>query len=179
MTYQNERGGLQKYEEDGSAVVSGGGYDGSTSTTRPANTTLYTAGDVVGDGTNAAIEITGLGPNNGRVAIVDVLMRVHVSSVPSGMTTHKLHLYSAAPAVLADNDPWVLADADRATYQDYITLDQAVDVGGTILARLNVDRGTKFVKLSATGSLFIHRATDGGYTPTSAAVSVIKMMTVN
>src|SRR5258708_1917909 len=63
------------------AQISSSGYGANPTVTRPANTTPYTAGDVVG----GAITFTNMGPAAGGQIIINlVALEIDVASVPSG-----------------------------------------------------------------------------------------------
>lgn len=144
------------------------------SITRPANTTAYAAGDVVG-ATAAAIEFSNIGNPNGYISITDADLRIDVSAVPAGMTSFRLHLYDATPAsALADNAAWDLPAGDRDAYLGYIDLGTPVDVGSTLFVQTAGD-GSKAIKMGSTASLFGYLVTTTGFTPSSAAVKSIRL----
>lgn len=137
------------------------GYRAQVTVTRPANQTPYNAGDVVG----GVIEFPTIGPQAQHVMLTSFDLRYDVSAIPSGMTTFRLHLYSATPpSALADNAPWDLPSGDRASYIGYIDIGALTDFGSTLFAQ--VDGLAKQVKL-ATGatSLWGYLVTAGAYTP--------------
>jgi hypothetical protein len=154
-------------------IISGKGYVSQVSVTRPADTTAYTAGDVVGSAL-AAITFADIGPSFGVVSITDSDIRIDVSSVPAGMTSFRLHLYNVTPpSALADNAAWDLPSGDRASYLGYIDLGTPVDVGSTLFVQTD-GSGAKTFQLK-TSSLFGYLVTNGAYTPTSAAVKSIRL----
>lgn len=149
-------------------------FDSQTTFTRPANTTAYTAGDVVG-ATLAAIEFRDIGDPGISIVITDADLRIDVTSVPAGMTSFRLHLYNATPpSALADNAAWDLPSGDRAAYLGYIDLGTPVDVGSTLFVQTD-GSGSKQIKMGATSSLWGYLVTNGGFTPTSAAVKAIRL----
>jgi hypothetical protein len=151
------------------------GYTSRVSVTRPANTTAYTAGDVVGAAA-AAIEFPLIGPSGGNIMITSAELEVDEAAVISGMTSFRLHLYSVTPpSALADNAVWDLPSGDRASYLGYIDLGTPVDVGSTLFVQ--TDAINKHLKLAGT-SLFGYLVTNGGYTPSSASVRVITLHSV-
>jgi hypothetical protein len=166
-------------------IVGGLSYRSSVTITRPSNTTAYTAGDVVGQadsGTpanagSAILEFTEVGPHGGLVLIAEARFEVDVSSVPSGMTTFRLHLYDASPDAILDNAAWDLSSSgDRGKYLGYVDISTPVDLGSTLFSQnLMVN---KVVKLAAgSTSLFGELQTTSGYTPTSAAVKKVTLVT--
>lgn len=134
---------------------------------RPNDTNAYTALDVVGTSTSAGgavLSFAALGPSGGTIIITSADLRVDASSVPSGMTSFRLHLYNGSPnSNLGDNGAWDLTSGDRATYLGYIDLGAPVDVGSTLYCQ--VDGVNKMVKLSGGTTLYAYLVTIGGYTP--------------
>lgn len=143
------------------------GYKSQQTITRPANTTAYAAGDVLG-ATAAAISFIGLpaGPtraSGGDLFITSVDLRIHVSAIPAGMTSFRLHLYDATPpSALADNAAWDLPSGDRANYIGYIDLGTPADVGSTLYCR--ADAVNAQIRVGSTG-VFGYLVTNGGFTP--------------
>ena len=163
-----------KVGDDGS-ISAQVGYAASATITRPANTTAYTAGDVVGAAA-AAFSLPDLGLSGSSILITSTSLEIDVSAVPSGMTSFRLHLYTVTPpSALADNAVWDLPSGDRASYVGYIDLGTPVDLGSTLY--VEVSGINKQVKLTGTG-LFGYLVTNGGYTPSSAAVKGVKVHAV-
>lgn len=156
--------------------------------TRPANTTAYTAGDVVGE-TAAALTflssslvssnkvitdkfVTASQPSSCRAMITDVSLRIDVSTVPSGMSSFRLHLYNATPpSALADNAAWDLPSGDRASYIGYVDIDTPVDVGSTLFVQNAAVN--KLISLGDSNQLYGYLVTNGAYTPGSADVATL------
>jgi hypothetical protein len=137
-------------------------YKSQPTITRPANTTAYSAGDVVG----GAITFSDIGLQGGRhILLTSADLRIDVSAIPSGMTSFRLHLYrETPPSALADNAAWDLPSGDRAAYRGYIDLGSPADVGSTLFCQ--VDQINKHVKLhSGETSLYGYLVTNGGFTP--------------
>ncbi|MFA5172732.1 MAG: hypothetical protein WC426_14310 [Sulfuriferula sp.] len=147
-----------------------------TTFTRPANTTAYTAGDVVGPAL-AALEFVNVGNPTTDVIITDADLEIDITAVPSGMTSFRLYLYNATPpSALADNAAFDLPAGDRASFLGYIDLGTPVDLGSTLYVQTSqINRN---VKLGATTSLFAYLVTVGGFTPASATVKSITLHTV-
>jgi hypothetical protein len=134
-------------------------YQAKPTVTRPANTTAYTAGDVVG----GAIAFSGIGPFGGDILITSAALRINVAAIPAGMTSFRLHLYDATPpSALADNAPWDLPAGDRANYLGYIDLGSPADVGSTLYVQ--ADQINRQIRLR-TADLHGYLATNGGFTP--------------
>lgn len=151
----------------------GGGRTSKTTVTRPANTTAYTANDVVG-ATAAAIEFQRIGELYEHIIITDADLEIDVTSVPSGMTSFRLYLYNATPpSALADNAAFDLPAGDRANFLGYIDLGTPADIGSTLYVQNSAVN--RKLKMGATTSLFAYLVTNGAFTPTSAAVKVITL----
>ena len=137
-------------------------YKSQPTVTRPANTTAYTAGDVVG----GAITFDRIGNFHGAVLITSVDLRIHVAAIPSGMTSFRLHLYSVTPpSALADNDAWDLPSGDRSAYLGYIDLGSPADAGSTLFCQ--VDQVNKHIQTagSAPCNVYGYLVTNGAFTP--------------
>jgi hypothetical protein len=127
--------------------------------TRPANITAYTALDVVG----GAFELPVSLGSNQDIQIVSSCLRIDIAAIPAGMTTFRLHLYSATPpSAIADNAAFDLTAADRAVYLGYIDMGTALDLGATLFCE--ADNINRSVRLTG-GSLFGYLVTTGGFTP--------------
>ena len=146
---------------DASFALTSTGYRSAIVTTRPANVTPYTAGDVVG----GAIAFTTIGPSAGHIIITSVDLRYDVAAIPAGMTSFRLHLYTVTPpSATADNAAWDLPAGDREAYIGYIDIGSPADVGSTLFVQL--DGLNKQAKLAtAETSLYGYLVTNGGYTP--------------
>ncbi len=155
----------------------------SLAITRPSNTTAYTAGDVIGvaDTTVAAnagsailsFSLHGIASGQAMITGADLLLAL--TAVPSGMTSFRLHLYDAAPAAILDNAAWDLVTADRGSYLGYIDVGTPIDVGGTLFVQ--TDQINKQITLKG-GTLYGLLVTNGGFTPTSAAVYTVRLHAV-
>lgn len=168
---------------DNPLPVQGVGYVGVVSFARPANTTAYAAGDVVGvadvntaaNAGSAIHEFTTVGPAGGHIFITGVDLRIDLTAVPSGMTSFRLYLYSAATDAILDNAAWDLSSAgDRSSFRGYIDLGAPVDLGSTLYVQ--TDQVNKQFKLSpGVTSLFGLLVTNGAYTPASGTVYSMKL----
>ena len=152
-------------------VVKSKGIEIITSYTRPANATPYTSGDVIGPDW----EFSSKGEIN-MLYIMSVILRIDAGSLPSGMTTFKLHLYNSNTTVqLADNAVMTFLIADKEKYKTTIDLDAPVDKGDFLFSRtegLNIP-----IKLT-DGKLYGRLETVGGYTPSSGAIKSISLIGV-
>ena len=138
------------------------GYGTQTAVTRAANTTPYTANDVVG----GAIDFGVMGPSASQIIITSTLLEPRITAVPAGMTSFTLYLYSVTPpSAIADNGAWTLASGDLASYLGSISLGTpalpAASSAALIVEQANLG---KQVKLAGT-HLFGYLVTAGGFTP--------------
>jgi hypothetical protein len=127
--------------------------------------------------TAAAFEFTNVaGSSGGDVLITSVALEVDLSSIPSGMTSFNLYLYSATPpSALKDNAAFDIPSGDRATFLGKISLGSPVDEGST----LYVEQNGVNKQVTATGSsLFGYLVTVGAYTPASGTVYKVTLHTV-
>jgi hypothetical protein len=159
--------------------VQGLDYKSSVTLTRTADTNAYTAGDVLGSatGSTAALTFANMGPSGGGAVIfTDAELEIDKSSVPSGMTSFRLYLYSVTPpSALGDNAAWDLPSGDRASFLGYIDLGTPVDLGSTLYVQ---STGVNMKRTLASGSVFGYLVTNGGYTPASADVHKITLHAV-
>lgn len=132
-------------------------YKSQPTITRPANTTAYTAGDVVG----GVIEFAALRGADMILTAAD--LEIYVDAIPSGMTSFRLHLYDATPgSALADNAAWDLPSGDRAAYLGYVDLGSPSDAGSTLFCQ--VDQINKHIAPGPSG-VFGYLVTNGAFTP--------------
>lgn len=134
-------------------------YQSKPTVTRPANTTAYNAGDVVG----GAITFAGIAPFGGDILVTSTALRININAIPSGMTSFRLHLYDVTPpSATADNAAWDLPAGDRASYLGYVDLGSPADVGATLFVQ--TDQVNKQFR-ARTADLYGYLVTNGGYTP--------------
>jgi hypothetical protein len=147
-------------------------YKSKSTLTRPADTTAYTAGDVVAGG---AFKLKGMPGNKSDLMVTSVALAVHVASIPSGMTSFTLHLYDEdPPSAIADNAAWNLPAGDRANYLGSISMGSPAAVGGTpATLYVGQDQVNKQIR-SGDNGVWGYLVTAGGYTPTSAAVKTVE-----
>lgn len=144
-------------------TAQGVGYTGTSTITRAANQTPYSAGDVVG----GPLTIATAGPSGGDVLITSVRLLWNISALPSGMGNYTLYFYNATPpSAIADNSPFTLGSGDRSAFLGLIDnlVVSAVGVGTqSVFGRL-----AGFLaqyKLVAGTSLYAYLVTNAGYTP--------------
>lgn len=135
-------------------------YISRPTVTRAANTTAYTAGDVVG----GVINFKGF-PANADVLITSADLRIDIASIPSGMTSFRMHLYKERPAsAYVDNDAWDLPSGDRDDYIGFVDIGMIVDKGATLYVQNQELRAQ--IRTGLIG-LFGYLVTVGGFTPAS------------
>lgn len=161
------------------------GRSPSITFTRPANTTAYTAGDVIGiadagtaaNAGSAIHELTGCGMQGGEVYVTDVTVTAVLAAIPSGMSSFRVEVYNASPTAILDNAAYSLLAADKAKH--VLTVDSIVPVAKGAILRGRVSGVNEKVKLaSGSSSLFVQLVTVGGFTPTSAESYTITLGTV-
>lgn len=159
-------------------ALANGGTTIAVSLTRPNDTNNYVANDVLGfsTGSSAALEFANIGLSAGQIMLTTVELEIDVSSIPSGMTSFRLYLYSVTPpSALGDNAAWDLPSGDRASFLGYVDLGSPVDLGSTLYVQTT--QVNKHLKLAGT-SLFGYLVTIGAYTPTAQAVKKITLHAV-
>jgi hypothetical protein len=146
-------------DTSGAYVRSNFAFNAATTITRPANTTAYSAGDVVG----GAITFANMGTSGGRIMLTSSQLELDIAVIPTGMTSFFVALYSVTPpSALADNAAWDLPSGDRASYLGIVQLGTPVDLGSTLYVEQNIIN--KQIKLAGT-SVFGYLVTATGYTP--------------
>lgn len=151
--------------------VTTGGDAVETTFTRPNNTTLYSANDVVGTDTATNMEFENVVPINASTCIIaGAYLRIKMASFPSGMTSFRLHLYNSTPTAITDNLAYNIIDADRSKYLGYITFPNPEDLGDNILWS-QVENINMIRKLDASSkSIFAVLQTVGSWTPVAQTV---------
>ena len=155
--------------------VTSGASKSSVTHTRPNNTTAYAIGDVVGTDPATNLSFSDVSTiAGGYVIITGVSLEIDVGSVPSGMSSFRLHLYDSAPTAITDNLAYNLPSADRSKYLGYIEIYAPSDLGDTLWVR--VDNVNLLVKL-ANGSttLYSMLETRAAYTPSAQAVKKVTL----
>jgi len=144
-------------------TVQGYGFRGTSTVTRPANTTPYSIGDVVG----GALTIADIGPASGHIYITDSKFMLNITAIPSGMTSFTLHLYNVTPpSAIADNSPFTLGSGDRASYMGFVQLGTPVALGVGTQTPYVIQTGlNQGFTMPAGTSLFAYLVTATAYTP--------------
>lgn len=167
----------------GSLTVDGKAYRSALTITRPENTTEYTAGDVIGLGEvgtlanagDAIHTLTSIGPSGGYVLIQSVRLMIGLSSVTSGMSAFRLHLYTESPTAILDNAAFGLVAGDVGKYAGYIDMPAPMDFGSILVSQ--ADYCGTAIKLSTT-SLFCELETRGTFTPASGTLYDLRVLTL-
>jgi len=132
--------------------------------TRPADTTAYTANDVVG----GAISFPALAWNGADFIITSATLAINIAAVPSGMTSFRAYLYNVTPpSALADNAAWDLPSGDRAAYIGYVDFGTPVDLGSTLYVQSD---GVNAQIKAASNTVFAYLVTIGAFTPAASTV---------
>jgi hypothetical protein len=156
---------------------SGKGYGSTATITRPADTAIYAANDVIGaaTGSTAAVSFT-LAPAAGDILITSAALEIDIASVVAGMTTFNLALYSVTPpSALGDNAAFDLPSGDRASFLGLFSLGTPVDLGST----LYVETNSISKQLTAAGTaVFGYLVTVGTWTPAASSVFKITLHSV-
>lgn len=162
-----QSGAMPVGDNGGSLTVDGRSGSPAVTFTRPADTTPYGAADVIGSASTANHEATNAGANGSLIQIISASLMVNLTSVPSGMTTFRLHIWDSQPTAIADNAVFSAAAADRAKYAGWIDLAQISAVGGGFLFTFG-DYVGRPIRLSGT-SFWFNLAMTGtaGHTPAS------------
>lgn len=163
-------------------AASSGATTITASWARPANTTAYAVGDVVGaaDATtpenagSAIFTLPGLASSGGSIRIESVELFIASTSVPVGMAGFRLHLFTGQPNPLLDNDPLDLKAVEVDRYQNFVSIPTPVDLGSTIFAR-STDAPRVIPLRPYSQRLFFELQTLGGYTPASGTVYTLKV----
>lgn len=160
-----------------SLTIDGKTYHSTVSFTRPANTTAYTAGDVIGSATSAIHTLSAAGPSGGSVLVQSMELFIGSTALPAGMGGFRVHLFSASPTAIADNAVFNLSSAEHAAYRGFVDLGTPQDLGDTLFAQ--ADYIGRLVKLAAAStSLFAEIEPRGGYTPESGTSYELRMSTL-
>jgi hypothetical protein len=125
--------GLEGLGAGGAVEVQGVAGSPSKLFTRPNNTTNYGIGDVIGETASANLELPLAGSVGSLLQILSAELTINRTSLPTGMTTLRVHLFDQSPAAIADNAPFAVAAADRLKYCGLIPLATPTAIGGGFL----------------------------------------------
>lgn len=129
--------------------------------TRPANTTPYDIGDVIG----GAIEITQTISKGGVLEINGIVATFSESAIPAGLAGITFHFFTAQPTV-TDNAAFAISNTDLLTYIGSYAMTTAwVDQGSMCSAHIN---SIAFVAPDTNNStVWVVPVTAGAWTPGS------------
>lgn len=140
-------------------------YTGTSTITRAANTTAYTANDVIG----GAGTLANVGPSGGHTIITSIDIILNITAVPSGMSNMLLYLYDATPpSAVADNGAFTVASGDRAnllTPQGISLGTPVLGVGGGTVVLQAPNLNLQYKLASGQTSLWYYLVTTGAFTP--------------
>jgi hypothetical protein len=163
--------------EGASVTVDGKAYRSVVSFNRPADASGYTAGDVVGGASSAIHTFSGIGPAGGFAIAQSASLAIGASSVPAGMASFRLHLFSSSPAAVADNAVFSVASGEIGSYMGYLDFPAPIDLGEVLFSQ--TDYIGRQIKLAdGQTSLFGELETRGAYTPASGTFYQIRLSTV-
>jgi fermentation-respiration switch protein FrsA (DUF1100 family) len=147
--------------------------------TRPANTTAYTANDVIGDSNGAVWTFQNCGAAGQSIFITTIKLEIDIAANP-GFTSFRLYLYRVSPAsALADNAAFDLSSGDRPGYIGYVDLGSPADLGSTLFVQ--TDGVNKQLQMGAGDTnLYGYLVTTSGFTPAAnSEVYVVSFNTVS
>lgn len=161
-------------DSNGAGVYPVGGRSSTPTVTftRPANTTAYTALDVIGSTDTANHQATSAGVAGSLIQIVGASLTINNTSLPSGMSGFRLHLFDASPAAIADNAAFAAAAAERSKYRGWVDLATPTVIGGGFLFTFG-DYIGRPLRLVTTG-FFFNLQTISGYTPASGTEYIVR-----
>lgn len=147
----------------------------SASYTRPADTNVYVANDVIANSTSAPANLTiATGMKKGSsILITSARIRIDGhTSIPTGMGNFRVALFNSAPTAINDNAAFDVIDADKAKLLDYIDIDTPILLKSRLWGRKNsINSHIKLLDTSAT--FYAQLITLGGYTPVSGVLYTI------
>lgn len=164
-------------------TVSGLSFGSAVSITRPTNTTNYSANQAVGPSTasaGAVLQFNNIGSPGQEIILTTVSLLYGATSVPSGMTSFSLALYSKTPpSALADGAAWTLASGDLPFFLGTVALGTPVALGSTSLYILTTQLNQQVTMPGlATGGFFAYLITAGSFTPGSGDVIKVTLHAV-
>lgn len=147
-------------------IVAGKTATASVEFSRPANTTAYTALDVINGG--SLMSFAGMARIAGGAGyITKARLMTDLSTCTAAM---RLHLYHTAPTVISDNSPLASLYADKASRIGYLDFDAmgTEGSGSTAASSLNANARLAFICASSNTTIFGVLSTKDAFTPASA-----------
>lgn len=149
----------------------------TASFTRPADTTAYAAQDVVSNSTSvpSVLTFSNAARVNGGTGLILSARHLKNSTTTTG-ATYRLHLYTAAPSAINDNNPFTLLYANRAIRIGFIDFNhQTGGTGSDSTNALTTFVNLPFVCDAVSTSLFGILTVTSAYTPTSGEQHFIEL----
>lgn len=138
--------------------------------TRPANTTPYPAGSVIGSSASAsaAVQFIVDTTSGNEIYITSAELEWDVAAIPSGAGSFTVQLYTQTPpSAFADGTAWDLPAGDRPYYAGYVIIGAPVDIGSTLYVRADMINA----QFSAPNlTLWGYLVTSNGFTPAASSV---------
>jgi hypothetical protein len=139
------------------------GFGATQTITRPADTTAYAAGDVVG----GLLTFSPMGIYDREVLLTSSRLLIFDTALIASEAAYRLHLYEATPpSAFADNAAWDLPANDRAAYRGYIDLGTPVDLGSSLFVQVNNIQHQ--MRLMQGTTIFAYLQTLAGYVPSAS-----------
>lgn len=153
---------------------------------RPANTTAYTAGDVVGAAdlttpanAGSAVLIFKCQTQERRSGVIlSASLDIDAAAIPGGMTSFTLHLYKGEPDARLDNAAWAKSSAnDKAAYIGFLSLGSPAVNGSTLWVEADgINRPIQAAALYGNSVFWGELVTVGGYTPASGTAFTVTLL---
>ena len=146
---------------------------------RPANTTTYATGDVVGTAVAAALEFPNCVPPNHAYRegiITDALLTI--GDLATSTADFELLLFNSEPTGIVDNAALLLLDADLPFFVATLSFTVQIITGvDQVVYQANVDAEKAFTLASGSTSLYglLVNRTAGWDTPESAAPIMVSI----
>ncbi len=146
---------------------------------RTADTNAYAAGDVIGINAagspgSAIHTFSSVGPSGGKVFVRSADLTINSTTVIAGMTTFRLHLYTASPTAILDNAAFDLVSGDIATHVGFLDLGTVVDYGSMIYTQV-MNANVPVALAASSTTLYGELVTVGGFTPASGTTFQIRL----
>lgn len=147
----------------------------STEITRPSNTTLYTAKDVIGTSPATYITFSNCASSTGGSGSI-IQLTLETNDVAFTDSTIRLHIYSDTPTAIADNEPFVKLYADKGKYVGYVDFLMLEETTATGEAGFATKDNIVLDYICTDTSLYGILESIDGVTPASAQKFYIKML---
>ena len=136
--------------------------------TRPADTTVYSAGDVIGDVSQALMEFVDVAKAAGYgVNITNVRLQTNDTGLAGKEI--RLHFYTDSVAPIADNAAFSLSDLNASKRRGVLT----VTFGTGDLSKVAQDMFTNLIMNPVTRDIYVIPQTTQGFTPSANSTWII------